>query len=162
MSSCQKHRQFDSPNTTQSVKCTNALYITVFLPSRNVWSGYNTETVPKQVSSLFSSLIVPVKQIQIMKLQMPVLNPNGSWVYPFEYGGPNSCFKNWPYICADRDRTETAAVFAPVHFHFGTCVRAERERVQKRERGFVASSNGKCYCHIHILKAIVVSMFPKA
>ena len=75
MSSCQKPQQFDSPNTMQSVKSTNA-YITVFLPSWNVWSGYNTETVPKQASSLFSSLIVPVNQIQIMKLQMPVLNLN--------------------------------------------------------------------------------------
>ena len=76
MSSCQKQRQFDSLNTTQSVKSTNAFYITVFLPSWNVWSGYNTEMVPKQASSLLSSLIVPVKQIQIMKLQMPVLNPS--------------------------------------------------------------------------------------
>ena len=40
----------------------------------------------------------------------------------------------------------------------------EREKDGQREKqsGFVASSNGKRYCHVHILEAILVSVIPKA
>ena len=153
MSSCQKHQQFDSPNTTRSVKSTNALYITVFLPSWNVWSGYNTETVPKQASSLFSSLIVPVKQIQIMKLQMPVLNPHSWWVYPFESGIQTQTRQKWAVNlpCLDYRRSETgqrwvSLPLASVPFQDTRGRKRDREREGERERdrqrGFVASSTG--------------------
>ena len=32
----------------------------------------------------------------------------------------------------------------------------------EKQSGFVASSNGKRYCHVHILEAILVSVIPKA
>lgn len=62
------------------------------------------------------------------------------------------------------DRSEVR-VFTPVQGSISEHVGGrEREKDGQREKqsGFVASSNGKRYCHIHILKAIVVSMIPEA
>lgn len=183
MSFCQKHQQFDSPNRTPSVQSTNALYITVFLPSRNVWSGYNTAPVPKRASSLFSSLIVPVKQIQIMKLQMPVPSPRSRCICPLESGDPNSDVRRWAAklpcsACRPSEMGQGWVSLLPSSSISGPMWEEERES-DERERekdgdggaGEVAgrgiglcqaSSNGKCYCHIHILEAIVVSKIPKA
>ena len=63
-----------------------------------------------------------------------------------------------------RDRSEIG-VFAPVQGSISGHVGGrERKKDGQREKqsGFVASSNGKRYCHIHILEAILVSVIPKA
>lgn len=168
MCSCQKHQRFDSLSTTRSVKSTNASYITVFLPSRNVWSGYNSKPIPKQAFLVFSSLIVPVKQIQIMKLQMPVLNPSSWWSLPFESWGPNTDLQqlviNLPYLeprssagrPGDRAKLLRFCLLFPFMVHMGETGR------RVCEAGLCPKSNGRCYCHIHISEAIVVLRIPKA
>ena len=159
MSSCQKHWQFDSPNTTRGVKSTNALYITVFLPSRNVWSGYNTETVPKQASSLFSSLIVPVKQIEIMKLQMPVRRPNSWWIYALESRGPNSDVKKSTIdpACLEGGSLETG-VCAPGQRSISGH-RWEREREREGEREGESERSRGAWSQVQMGNVIATSIF---
>lgn len=88
----------------------------------------------------------------------------GIWKFKFRCGKKSNI--NLP--CVDGRPSETgqrSVSFAPVQGSISGHVGGrEREKDGQREKqsGFVASSNGKRYCHIHILKAIVVSMIPKA